>query len=137
MFENVVRKLPQLIVEEDHGVFLSGMFTLPHSIPIGLTLIEFCLQQFPEYIPKFRKLVPRLVKRLRTIISGGYKSEHSVNGVPDPFLQARLLSLLSLLCHNDVDTSDILSDILAMVYISFLPFYSIDCYQDRYFLYGG
>ena len=104
LFENVVRKLPQLIVEEDHGVFLSG-----------LTLIEFCLQQFPEYIPKFRKLVPRLVKRLRTIISGGYKSEHSVNGVPDPFLQARLLSLLSLLCHNDVDTSDILSDILAMI----------------------
>ncbi|KAK8793438.1 hypothetical protein WA158_004797 [Blastocystis sp. Blastoise] len=104
LFDNVVKKLPQLIVEEDHGVLISG-----------LSLIHYSLTNFPEYIPKFRKLVPRLQKRLRTIISGGYKSEHSVTGVPDPFLQVEILKLLSLLCHGDVDSSDILSDILALI----------------------
>lgn len=66
-------------------------------------------------IPKFRKLVPRLIKKMKVIISGGFKSEYNVGGVPDPFLQVEMLKLLCLLATNDHDCSDMLGDLLAFV----------------------
>ena len=64
-------------------------------------------------IPKFRKLVPRLIKKMKVVISGGFKSEYNVGGVPDPFLQVEMLKLLCLLATNDHDCSDMLGDLLA------------------------
>ena len=69
-------------------------------------------------IPKFRKLVPRLIKKMKVLISGGFKSEYSVGGVPDPFLQVEMLKLLCLLATNDHDSSDMLGDLLAFVGVS-------------------
>lgn len=69
-------------------------------------------------IPKFRKLVPRLIKKMKVIISGGFKSEYNVGGVPDPFLQVEMLKLLCLLATNDHDSSDMLGDLLAFVDVS-------------------
>ena len=66
-------------------------------------------------IPKFRKLVPRLIKKMKVVISGGFKSEYNVGGVPDPFLQVEMLKLLCFLATNDHDCSDMLGDLLAFV----------------------
>lgn len=49
------------------------------------------------------------------IISGGFKSEYNVGGVPDPFLQVEMLKLLCLLATNDHESSDMLGDLLAFV----------------------
>ena len=73
------------------------------------------LKKSPALIPKFRKLVPRLIKKMKTIISGGFKSEYNVGGVPDPFLQVEMLKLLCMLATNDHDSSDALGDLLALV----------------------
>ena len=57
--------------------------------------------------------MPRLIKKMKVIISGGFKSEYNVGGVPDPFLQVEMLKLLCLLATNDADSSDALGESLA------------------------
>ena len=73
------------------------------------------LGKVPSYVPKFRKLVPRLIKKMKVIISGSFKSEYNIGGVPDPFLQVEMLKLLCLLATNDAESSDQLGDLLAFV----------------------
>lgn len=73
------------------------------------------MKKNPSYIPKFRKLVPRLIKKMKVIISSGFKSEYIVGSVPDPFLQVEMLKLLCLLATNDHECSDMLGDLLALV----------------------
>lgn len=45
----------------------------------------------------------------------GYSPEHDVSGISDPFLQVRLLRLMRILGHNDVEASEAMNDILAQV----------------------
>ena len=101
----------------------------------AVSLTSFILHKNPSMIPKFRKLVPRLIKKMKVIISGGFKSEYNVGGVPDPFLQVEMLKLLCLLATNDHDSSDMLGDLLAFVDVSSLS--HADRYQDRQLLHGG
>ena len=60
----------------------------------------------PDYIPRFRKLVPRLIKRLRVVISGNGKAECAVDSVPDPFVQVNMLHLLSILAEDDKEATE-------------------------------
>lgn len=116
MVEDMIKTLPTLLADEDHGVLISGtaLFSPPfNTVAISLTL--YVLRKAPSYIPKFRKLVPRLIKKMKVIISGSFKSEYNIGGVPDPFLQVELLKLLCLLATNDADSSDQLGDLLALV----------------------
>ena len=80
-----------------------------------MSLTTFVLKKNTAMIPKFRKLVPRLIKKMKVVISGGFKSEYNVGGVPDPFLQVEMLKLLCFLVTNDHDCSDMLGDLLAFV----------------------
>ena len=59
--------------------------------------------------------MPRLIKKMKVIISSGFKSEYNVGGVPDPFLQVEMLKLLCLLATHDTESSDALGDLLAFV----------------------
>ena len=68
---------------------------------------------------------------MKVVISGGFKSEYNVGGVPDPFLQVEMLKLLCLLATNDHESSDMLGDLLAFVNLYEEVNNWIDCYQDR------
>ena len=74
------------------------------------------LKKNPSYIPKFRKLIPSLNKKLKNVISAGFKSEYNVGGVPDPFLQVEMLKLLCMLARNDAKSSEMLVEVLAQVW---------------------
>lgn len=52
---------------------------------------------------------------MKNLIHAGYSPEHDVSGVSDPFLQVKILRLLRILGHNDVNASEAMYDILAQV----------------------
>lgn len=64
-------------------------------------------------------------------MTSGYAPEYDVNGIPDPFLQIRILRLLRLLGKGDVESSDDMRDILAQV--TFLNSYHMDIVQISHF----
>ena len=115
--EDMIKSLPTLLGDEDHGVLISGIY-YSFFLRIAISLTNYILQKNATYIPKFRKLVPRLIKKMKVIISGGFKSEYNVGGVPDPFLQVEMLKLLCLLATHDTESSDALGDLLAFVFSS-------------------
>jgi len=101
VFQNSVRSL---LSEKNHGVLLSS-----------ISLITEMSQQNSQALHIFRKLVPNLVRILKNLIMSGYSPEHDVSGISDPFLQVRLLRLMRILGHNDVEASESMNDILAQV----------------------
>ncbi|XP_005623296.1 AP-1 complex subunit gamma-like 2 isoform X6 [Canis lupus baileyi] len=60
-------------------------------------------------------VVPQLVQILRTLVTTGYSTEHSISGVSDPFLQVQILRLLRILGRNHEESSDTMNDLLAQV----------------------
>lgn len=104
LLEDMIRSLPTLLNDSDHGVFVSA-----------IQLTRETLKLAPDYIPRFRKLVPRLCKRLRTVISGNGKSECFVGSVPDPFVQVHLLKLLCLLAEQDEEATHQVVDTVSLV----------------------
>ncbi|EDM14217.1 rCG23570, isoform CRA_a [Rattus norvegicus] len=62
-----------------------------------------------------RHHVPQLVQILRTLVTTGYSTEHSISGVSDPFLQVQILRLLRILGRNHEESSETMNDLLAQV----------------------
>ncbi|XP_072617329.1 AP-1 complex subunit gamma-like 2 isoform X3 [Vulpes vulpes] len=60
-------------------------------------------------------VVPQLVQILRTLVTTGYSTEHSISGVSDPFLQVQILRLLRILGQNHEESSETMNDLLAQV----------------------
>eukprot|EP01132_Coremiostelium_polycephalum_P006798 gene6798-8434_t len=104
LIENFIAKIKGLLSERNHGVILTAL-TL---------IIEIC-EIDPNYIQHFKKMVPQLVRILRSLVSSGYLPEHDISGVTDPFLQVKILRLLRILGQNDPEASDAMNDILAQV----------------------
>ncbi|CAK9215465.1 unnamed protein product [Sphagnum troendelagicum] len=111
----IVRKVPELIdyvmvpatallTDKHHGVLISGV----------KLCTELC-EGSEVALQHFRKHVISLIRVLKNLVVSGYAPEYDVNGITDPFLQIRLLRLLSLLGKGDSETSDNMSDILAQV----------------------
>lgn len=111
----IVRKVPELLdqfipkvrpmlVERNHGVLITAI-----SLMIEIIRVE------PESVRAFKKTTVQLVKILKNLVSTGHVPEHDVNGVTDPFLQVKILTLLRFLGKGDSETSDHMNDILAQV----------------------
>ncbi|XP_029422689.1 AP-1 complex subunit gamma-like 2 isoform X2 [Nannospalax galili] len=94
----------KLLHERHHGILL-GTITL---------IMELC-ERSPAALKHFRKVVPQLVQILRTLMTTGFSTEHSVSGVSDPFLQVQILHLLRILGRNHEESSETMNDLLAQV----------------------
>uniref|UniRef100_A0A480Q9F5 AP-1 complex subunit gamma n=1 Tax=Sus scrofa TaxID=9823 RepID=A0A480Q9F5_PIG len=112
---HMIRKVPelsnlflppcaQLLRERHHGILL-GTITL---------ITELC-ERSPAALKHFRKVVPQLVHILRSLVTTGYSTEHSISGVSDPFLQVQILRLLRILGQNHEESSETMNDLLAQV----------------------
>ncbi|KAN0009607.1 hypothetical protein ACTFIU_006904 [Dictyostelium citrinum] len=102
--ENYIPKIKALLSERNHAVILTAL-TL---------IIEICEMDSTQII-HFKKMVPQLVRILKSLTSSGYLPEHDIGGVTDPFLQVKILRLLRILGQNDPEASDAMNDILAQV----------------------
>ncbi|KAL1780439.1 AP-1 complex subunit gamma-like 2 isoform X1 [Sigmodon hispidus] len=94
----------KLLHEHHHGILL-GTITL---------ITELC-ERSPSALRHFQKVVPQLVHILRTLVTTGYSTEHSISGVSDPFLQVQILRLLRILGRNHEESSETMNDLLAQV----------------------
>eukprot|EP01097_Dermamoeba_algensis_P002935 TRINITY_DN2169_c0_g1_i1.p1 TRINITY_DN2169_c0_g1~~TRINITY_DN2169_c0_g1_i1.p1 ORF type:complete len:918 (-),score=256.83 TRINITY_DN2169_c0_g1_i1:213-2966(-) len=104
LIENFVPKIKPLLGERNHGVLISTLSLMT----------EICVVD-PSYIEQFRKLVPNLVRILKSLVLSGYAPEYDVSGVTDPFLQVKILRMLGFLAKGSKDASDSVNDILAQV----------------------
>ncbi|EHB00034.1 AP-1 complex subunit gamma-like 2 [Heterocephalus glaber] len=112
---HMVRKAPELsdiflplcakLLHEHHHGILLGTITL---------IMELC-ERSPAALRHFRKVVPKLVQILRTLVTTGYSTEHSISGISDPFLQVQILRLLRILGRNHEKSSETMNDLLAQV----------------------
>ncbi|XP_030659948.1 AP-1 complex subunit gamma-like 2 isoform X3 [Nomascus leucogenys] len=112
---HMIRKVPEL-----SSVFLPPCAKLlherHHGILLGtITLITELCERSPAALRHFQKVVPQLVQILRTLVTTGYSTEHSISGVSDPFLQVQILRLLRILGRNHEESSETMNDLLAQV----------------------
>ncbi|KAL0602803.1 AP-1 complex subunit gamma-like 2 [Plecturocebus cupreus] len=136
---HMIRKVPEL-----SDVFLPPCAKLLHERHHGIllgtvTLITELCERSPEALRHFRKVVPQLAQILRTLVTTGYSTEHSISGVSDPFLQSflfspvtpypmnsstfqlstqpqvQILRLLRILGRNHEESSETMNDLLAQV----------------------
>ncbi|XP_005377123.1 PREDICTED: AP-1 complex subunit gamma-like 2 isoform X2 [Chinchilla lanigera] len=112
---HMIRKVPEL-----SDIFLPPCAKLlherHHGILLGtITLIMELCQRSPAALRHFRKVVPKLVQILRTLVTTGYSTEHSISGVSDPFLQVQILRVLRILGRNHEESSETMNDLLAQV----------------------
>ncbi|XP_006883215.1 PREDICTED: AP-1 complex subunit gamma-like 2 [Elephantulus edwardii] len=112
---HMIRKVPEL-----SSIFLPPCTQLlqerHHGILLGtITLITELCERNPAALGHFRKVVPQLVQILRTLVTSGYSTEHSISGISDPFLQVQILRLLRILGRNHEESSETMNDLLAQV----------------------
>ena len=111
----ILKKAPDLaagLVPRIIGLLTDGS----HSVLLtGVTLIGHLLDLRPAYAKKFARLVPALCKILRKLATATFAGEYTIGGVTDPFLQAKILSLLRRLGEKNAEASDAMNDILAHV----------------------
>ncbi|RKP10679.1 Adaptor protein complex AP-1 gamma subunit [Thamnocephalis sphaerospora] len=111
----VVHKVPELL---DH--FLDRVETMlddkNHGVLLtAVTLITELCEQSDEALNQFRKMVPTVLRRLKSLVASGFSPEHDVSGVSDPFVQVKLLRLLRVLGRGDAEASEKMNDVLAQV----------------------
>ncbi|VVT56264.1 uncharacterized protein SAPINGB_P004922 [Magnusiomyces paraingens] len=102
--ENYVDKAKLLLGDKSHGVLLCAM----------ALVTDICINN-PDQIPNFRQSLPLLIKQLEAVIQSGYDPEHDVTGIPDPFLQVKILRLMRILGAGDAQSSEMMSDILTSI----------------------
>jgi len=113
-----IRKVPDLIEE-----FLPGVHQLlqtrNNAVQVtALTLmIEMCRIAPEQCVPEFRQHVPRLLQILKSLWVNG-DAEYDMMGIIDPFLQVRVLQLIRELGRDDVETSKMVTDVLAMILLN-------------------
>ncbi|XP_006144590.1 AP-1 complex subunit gamma-like 2 isoform X1 [Tupaia chinensis] len=112
---HMIRKVPEL-----SSIFLPSCAQLLHERHHGtllgtVTLITELCEGSPAALRHFQKVVPQLVQILRTLVTTGYSTEHSISGVSNPFLQVRILRLLRILGRNHEESSEAMNDLLAQV----------------------
>ena len=108
--EHFLDKAKNLLSDRNHGVLLCGL-----TLVTSLCEADELEEEENGVVEMFRPIVPAMVKVLKSLANAGYTPEHDVNGIADPFIQVKILSLLRVLARGDSDTSELINDILAQV----------------------
>ena len=104
LIENFIDKVPSLLEDKTHSVCLTG-------INLALEIIR----QKPEFISKIKKYHEMFVKLEKNLLSISYAPEFDVNGITDPFLQAKILEIMKFTVKNNKNLSDELGDLFVSV----------------------
>lgn len=122
MLEDFVDRVVSLLNDRSHGVLITVVQLMTRVLVMdgtgGDEYGEMDASNADEESPcrkAFLRLVPSLVKLLRSLLSMGYSPDHDVGGISDPFLQVQILTLLRLLGANNVEASEEMNDVLAQV----------------------
>ena len=103
LIETVQQNIGTIFEDKNHGVLLSG-----------LALVEQIFKAEPKITKKYKKYLPMLTKTLKNLIATSYAPEYDVNGITDPFLQVRILEVLSCfgkIAAKDEDLENLLTSI--------------------------
>jgi AP-1 complex subunit gamma-1 len=97
-------KLDTYFTEKNNGVLICG-----------LELIIYIFNVNSKLIKKYRKYLNNLIKFIKELISVSYLPEYEVNGVIDPFLQAKIIEVFKFFGQDNLSSCSEISDILANV----------------------
>jgi AP-1 complex subunit gamma-1 len=104
LIEHMSELVMPLFKDRAHGVLITG-----------LQLMIEILDLQPEMKDEYIRVVPALVRLLRSFISMGFSPEHDVGGITDPFIQVKLLTLMRKLGKDHDEASEMMNDVLAQV----------------------
>ena len=104
LIDNYIDKVPNLLEDKTHSVCLTG-------INLALEIIR----QKPEFISKIKKFHNMFVKYEKSLLSISYAPEFDVNGITDPFLQAKILEIMKFTAKNNKVLCDELGDLFVSV----------------------
>ena len=85
--DSFIDKIPTLLEDRTHSVCLAGIY-----------LVLEMISKKPSIVDKIKKYHSMFVKYERSLLSVSYSPEFDVNGITDPFLQAKILEILQ--CCN-------------------------------------
>jgi len=119
MVEDFVERVVTLLKDRNHGVLITVVQLMTQVLIMDQKNKEleneYGADEATPCQAAFSRLVPSLVKLLRSIIGGSYAADHDGSGGSDPFLQVQVLTLLRLLGIGDKKASDEMNDVLAQV----------------------
>ncbi|KAJ1922170.1 clathrin associated protein complex large subunit [Mycoemilia scoparia] len=110
----IIRRVPEL-----QDTFIGHVKSLisdkNHAVQqTGISLaIEICTTN-PAGLEEITKLIPIIIRQLKTLLASGSSPEYEVGGVVDPFLQVSYLKLLRIL-SQDADVAEQINDVLTLV----------------------
>ena len=102
--DSFVDKIPTLLEDRTHSVCLSGIY-----------LVLEMISQNPSIVEKIKKYHSMFVKYEKSLLSVSYSPEFDVNGITDPFLQAKILEILQYTAKDDKELIDELADLFVSV----------------------
>ena len=104
MIDSYIDKIPLLLEDRTHSVCLSGIYLVLEMINKRNSIIE-----------KIKKYHSMFVKYEKSLLSVSYSPEFDVNGITDPFLQAKILEIMQYTAKDDKELIDELADLFVSV----------------------
>ena len=102
--DSFIDKISTLLEDRTHSVCLSGIY-----------LVLEMISKKPSIVDKIKKYHSMFVKYERSLLSVSYSPEFDVNGITDPFLQAKILEILQYTAKDDKELIDELADLFVSV----------------------
>lgn len=99
-----VEHAKSLLNDKNHGVLLCG-------VSLAIDMID----NNPLLVEHFSPCLPGILTALKQLSSNGFSPEFDVGGVPDPFLQCKLIRLLRAMGQDNEELSEQMSDLLATI----------------------
>ena len=102
--DSYVDKIPILFEDRTHSVCLTGIY-----------LVLEMINNKSEIVEKIKKFHEMFVKYEKSLLSVSYSPEFDVNGITDPFLQAKILEIMQYTAKDDKELIDELGDLFVSV----------------------
>lgn len=104
LLESFMECVPFLLEDQTHSVCMTGIIFALEILKID-----------PNYTIKIKKYHSMFVKYEKSLLSVSYSPEFDVNGITDPFLQARILEVMAYTAKGSKVLSDELGDLFVSV----------------------